>query len=1591
MGQSQGDKRPHRAGRGGFVDLVQINGSSWGPIRTWLETHHRQRVVAIGQEHRLLPEACEVVEASMRNSGWRMGFAPALRTTDLLEQDAGLCSSAGAMVAAPMYIGFEPLQPHPNWDLSPVGATGRLAAGWANVLGGIAVLSAYFWCSERWSCRNQALMRRIIEVVQDLDCLWVLSADFNMELEEFWGHHLAWELDGLLVRPDRGTCFTPKTKEWKCYDFFFVDRRLEHSIESVEVMMEADTTPHLPVRLRLRASAKGLVRRAQKQPKQLPERPPIGCARKPPEWPELPDALGAQEQADELWKGIAGCLEREMLDVSDIVGDEAGKYEGRGKTPRWILQPVRPQRLHNHPRASADARTWRWIARRLAEVWILGHVVASGGNASAGQKCQLVGLRGALFDRASALGPLGEHAGEWACTLLTVACSDFQTYEGLTWLAARQTLALAQASSAEGRDRCVARTEYGKFLQQAGQGAAGLLHKLSKPVTIWRPRGGAPQGGGSCPSAAADQAASKWGAIWQVGDEEAQEAPRPWLAPLPPEEEPLLALREQRVEFRSVCRAFKARTGLGVDRVHPHLWGRTSDEGVDTVLGFLDLVEDSLLWPSQLMWLFYHLIPKVDGGDRPIGVLAAIVRAWEGLRMPVMNQWLRSIERDYDWAAAGRSAEQAVWEQLVHAEALDADDDSPGAITSATLLLDLVKCFDRLRLEHVWRWGCYWGAPRRLLRVILVVFSFCRRLVVEKSFSVELRTITAIVAGSRFSCAILHMVLVWPCDRLLALWPSVSLAKFVDDLSLRVQGCASHVADVVPRVLDNVIDMTKSLDLEVSRGTRWVTGGKTKALVSHTSLWKRLEVPLRRRGVALVSGARNLGVDHRAAKAGGCKTRLARFALLRRRGRILSGLRRAGAKQTRKVVNCGFKPSLTFGARCMGLPKSQVQWLRRTMSACLPGRHRGRSTTLRLAVYRSDLIHECREAPIGAWAAAVWDARIDASVLQDAWRRQMPAVGLRPSWRRVRGPCGACVMHLGDIGWAWPRWDTFVSRDGHQMNLAEICPQDVKAMVMLDSDAALWAEWALDDAYSSLRPRPLIEPVASLIAARCTAQWTTEMKNAAAAVFQGGSWTQDRMCASGLADTELCQLCGAIGTPHHRLHCCVGYRGARSGCPATYQHIAEEADPSNLLWTRGLAVDPSSSWHFRPVSENGNDIVWRASEADSGPVTFSGRGFTDGSLMRKTRTGGQTGWAAIERRCSANEATVVMYGVLPVSLPVQRRILRAELWALWRILVHCLPPLRIYIDNAAVVEGVHKGRKWCCAAARPHADVWRRIWIVLSDVGLGDQGIDIQKCKSHISKAARAELGAVARDIAKGNDEVDSYAKSGAAMDDMETCRAQALADAGDKVQGALKFIGALAVHARVDGAWTDTTPWPPKAERLLGADRIRPVRAPPSRPHAEPFDRTDGGGVRCRVCQCEASARRAGTFRRSECRGPVAALMAGQVAPGRLATVNNHVLMKSAPYVWCSKCGAHTRKRLGLLAKQCRRIPGSRRYRMCCERLAQGKDPVTGALLPDAEPQRLTSEEWQWWTNGRVDVGVPRRRKPPSSSRGAKRRRLST
>ena len=74
------------------------------------------------------------------------------------------------------------------------------------------------------------------------------------------------------------------------------------------------------------------------------------------------------------------------------------------------------------------------------------------------------------------------------------------------------------------------------------------------------------------------------------------------------------------------------------------------------------------------------------------------------------------------------------------------------------LVLDLAKAFERVSLPVVWAWATHFSFPRKILRVLCGCFEDQRRVHFEGCAAEPLRTITAILPKSKWSCLLLRIV-----------------------------------------------------------------------------------------------------------------------------------------------------------------------------------------------------------------------------------------------------------------------------------------------------------------------------------------------------------------------------------------------------------------------------------------------------------------------------------------------------------------------------------------------------------------------------------------------------------------------------------------------------------------------------------------------------------------------------------------------------------------------------------------------------------------------------------------------------------------
>ena len=133
--------------------------------------------------------------------------------------------------------------------------------------------------------------------------------------------------------------------------------------------------------------------------------------------------------------------------------------------------------------------------------------------------------------------------------------------------------------------------------------------------------------------------------------------------------------------------------------VHPKAMRRANAKWVKALLKLLIRCEAVGEWPVVIELVIICLLPKPEGGFRPIGLFPVLPRVWMRPRRNATLQWERRNDRSYLYAGEGKEAQVAAFQQAARAEAA-----AKYQAAYAQSLLDLAKAP---------RAGC-WFAKQRL-------------------------------------------------------------------------------------------------------------------------------------------------------------------------------------------------------------------------------------------------------------------------------------------------------------------------------------------------------------------------------------------------------------------------------------------------------------------------------------------------------------------------------------------------------------------------------------------------------------------------------------------------------------------------------------------------------------------------------------------------------------------------------------------------------------------------------------------------------------------------------------------------------------
>ena len=394
--------------------------------------------------------------------------------------------------------------------------------------------------------------------------------------------------------------------------------------------------------------------------------------------------------------------------------------------------------------------------------------------------------------------------------------------------------------------------------------------------------------------------------------------------------------------------------------------------------------------------------------------------------------------------------------------------------------------------------------------------------------------------------------------------------------------------------------------------------------------------------------------------------------------------------------------------------------------------------------------------------------------------------------------------------------------------------------------------------------------------------------------------------------------------------------------PPTHQHQGQTATGDKLKWERGLMHDPVEK--YTPGrAHDGTIHVWIHPSVVGN--SFGGKLFVDGSLLCKYGSqGGQAGWAVTQIHETSHELVCSAHGAMPISLPVQRRILRAEWWALWQAIILSEPGATFVSGCATVPRGLERGSKWCTAARRPHADVWEGT----ASVTLVTKPMLILWRSARHTCLKRSEpswtrLVAFWRLAASGQ---TSWPKRGARDDSFQSI----LYDTqGELSKRARKSVTLAASFSQAKGGerWPGVTAppqgWDEKDERWK---RAKPILA---QPHVL---RCSGRQWFCEVYDKRASGGAAKSkLARTECIGHPATALETTMSPLGADWQLCVVLQ-----VWSREAAKFAKK----LGEPCVGHPRSQEYARSIRLLSSGWHPKENRYL--GSPKLFTKQAWARW-----------------------------
>ena len=1117
----------------GLWAIDSVNANVWSTLRAYVAISAADAFVA--QEAKVTAgDAVRSAEDSLATIRWRAsvqpcGFGPA----------GG--PSAGTAVGVRQHIGLglpsfgHAFNGSPRFQLRKMGAICK---------GGLHIGSAYLQdVVGPTDPANLAILDEIAGCLNVLRGPWVIGGDFNMSPEELASTGFLTLVGGVIHAPEDSTCGV------KSFDFFIVSQCLSPAVYAVHAVSGAGFAPHVPVRLLLRAAPRCMKVRCLAKPRGFSARLPFG--------PASQQAHLSAHQASRIasagstaslsihteFPKLVELMEQQLSDVCSHDAKLAAAHAGRVRGPKLTWKPaiqLGGELARTSPATKARTRTMGWL-RSLSTL----------SPASAGaQRVRVAVCRHEHSGDASELQ--FSLFRQWQCGLSPSVLAIPSIVSSLLSTAVVMVDRLSSASLHSSR------ADWLSWLNEGPGRGLSRQHRMSRVALGWVPSTAGPAGQAdgdeaqdfdpdiadavdvatrlehnssqsiiissseqpTCPMSlqqSVDDTALGWAQQWSA---DSPLPPCEWpadMGPLPPMLE-LAAFKDSLVSFPTYL-------GLGWDDIHPRALLRLDDQILLALLRILFLCECAGEWPSFTSLVIIALLPKSDGGLRPIGLFPWLPKVWAKARRSVALAWECQVTRPYLYAGPGRGADHAAWKQAARAEHASTIRGAAYGMS----LIDLVKAFDRVPWHVLIREARKLGYSLWILRLSIAAYKADRVIRVCGIYSQFITPQRSLTAGSAFATTELRLVLIHIVDSALMVAPLANPTLYVDDLSVEAVG-----GDRL--VVTQVAAFTLTFCRKVEADHMTVSRTKSTCTASTPTLGARLANALKEFGIKYQGRVTSLGGALGAGRRRNATVINKRLKAFKARGPRFRKLAVAGVC-TKRLMRTGGGAALTYGQAITGVaPATLLAQRRAAAAACAPaGGQCGQDLDLALiladgsATGRADPAFDAHLLPIGQWADAVWHRWLPLTAPQqtvDVKLCVLPAV--KSLWHHVRGPAAAMVASAWRLNWTVESATSLITDEGCPLDLLKDPPVVVRSAVC--EAVRRWRNLLIFAKFPHLGPPDQshglhLRPLWAALRHKNASTWTSAHQASLKAAFADRQWPQDRGWAAGWAQHDRCILC----------------------------------------------------------------------------------------------------------------------------------------------------------------------------------------------------------------------------------------------------------------------------------------------------------------------------------------------------------------------------------------------------------------------------------------------------------------------------------